>query len=73
LRVTRQGSLLAKEYPELMMDNIDDVHESRFKALEEIEREDQNSSGIQQTCHGRIVSSWRSSMENDFSIGGSKW
>jgi hypothetical protein len=39
LRVTRQGSLLAKEYPELMMDNIDDVHESRFKALEEIERE----------------------------------
>jgi hypothetical protein len=33
LRVTGQGSLSAKEYHELMMDKIDDVHESRFKAF----------------------------------------
>jgi hypothetical protein len=39
LRVTRQGSLSAKEYHELMVDKIDDVYESRFKALEEIEKE----------------------------------
>jgi hypothetical protein len=39
LRVTRQCSLLAKEYHELMMDKVDDVHESHFKALEEIEKE----------------------------------
>jgi hypothetical protein len=39
LRVTGQGSLLAKEYHELMMDKIDDIPESRFKALEEIEKE----------------------------------
>jgi hypothetical protein len=39
LRVTRQGGLLAKEYHELMMDKIDDVHKSRFKVLEEIEKE----------------------------------
>jgi hypothetical protein len=38
LRVTRQDSLSAKEYQELMMDKIDNVPESRFKALEEIER-----------------------------------
>jgi hypothetical protein len=34
LRVTGLGSLSAKGYHELMMDNIEDVHESRFKALE---------------------------------------
>jgi hypothetical protein len=39
LRVTRQNHLSAKEYNELMMDKIDDTLESRFKALEEIERE----------------------------------
>jgi hypothetical protein len=39
LRVIGQGSLSAKEYHKLMMDKIDDVHESRFKALEEIEKE----------------------------------
>jgi hypothetical protein len=39
LRVTGQDSLSAKEYHELMMDKIDDVPESRFKALEKIERE----------------------------------
>jgi hypothetical protein len=38
LRVTGQDSL-SVEYHELMMDKIDDVHESRFKALEEIEKE----------------------------------
>jgi hypothetical protein len=37
LRVTGQGSLSTKEYHELMMDMIDDVPESRFKALEEIQ------------------------------------
>jgi hypothetical protein len=39
LRVFRQGSLSAKECHELMMDKIDDVSKSRFKALEEIEKE----------------------------------
>jgi hypothetical protein len=39
LRVTGHDSLWAKEYHELMMDKIDDVPESRFKALEEIEKE----------------------------------
>jgi hypothetical protein len=38
LRVTRQDSLSAKEYQELMMDKIDNVPENRFKALEKIER-----------------------------------
>ncbi len=39
LRVTGQGSLSAKEYHELMMDKIDGIPKSRFKALEEIEME----------------------------------
>jgi hypothetical protein len=39
LRVTEQDSLSAKKYHELMMDKIDDVPKSRFKALEEIEKE----------------------------------
>jgi hypothetical protein len=39
LRVTGQGSLLAKGYHELMMDRIDDVPEGWFKALVEIEKE----------------------------------
>jgi hypothetical protein len=39
LRVTEQDSLSAKEYHELMMDKIDDVHKSQFKALKEIEKE----------------------------------
>jgi hypothetical protein len=38
LRVTEQYSLSAKEYHKLMMDKIDDIPESRVKALEEIER-----------------------------------
>jgi hypothetical protein len=43
LRVIGQGSLSAKEYHKLMMDKIDDVHESRFKVLEEREGEYQDS------------------------------
>jgi hypothetical protein len=39
LRVTEQYSLSAKEYHKLMMDKIDDIPESRVKALEEIEKE----------------------------------
>jgi hypothetical protein len=39
LRVTGQGSLSAKEHHELMMDKIDDIPESRFKVLEDIEKE----------------------------------
>jgi hypothetical protein len=39
LRVTGQSSLSAKEYHELMRDKIDDVPESRFKVLAEIEKE----------------------------------
>jgi hypothetical protein len=39
LRVTKQGSLSAKEYHELMMDKIDDICESLFEALQEIEEE----------------------------------
>jgi hypothetical protein len=39
LRVTRYGSLSAEEYHELMMDRIDDVPESQFRALEEIDKE----------------------------------
>jgi hypothetical protein len=39
LRVTGQGSLSVKEYHELMMDKIDGIQESRFKVLEEIEKE----------------------------------
>jgi hypothetical protein len=74
LRVIGQGSLLAKEYHELLMDKIDDVPESQFKALEDIEKENiMIAKGIQQTCHGKIISSWRSSMENNFVVGNSKW
>jgi hypothetical protein len=39
LRVTKHGSLSAKEYHEFMMDRIDDVPESWFKALKLIEKE----------------------------------
>jgi single-stranded DNA-specific DHH superfamily exonuclease len=39
MRVAWQERLSAKEYGELMMDMIDEVSESRRKALEEIERE----------------------------------
>jgi hypothetical protein len=39
LRITGQDYLLAKEYTELMIDKVDEVPESRLKALEEIEKE----------------------------------
>jgi hypothetical protein len=39
LRVTGQAHLPDEECNELMMDKIDDAPESRFKALEEIEKE----------------------------------
>jgi hypothetical protein len=42
-RVTGQDSLSAKQYHELMMDKIDNVPKSRFKALEEIEGEGEDS------------------------------
>jgi hypothetical protein len=38
-RVAGQEALSTEEYAELRMENIDDVHESRFKALEEIEKD----------------------------------
>jgi hypothetical protein len=74
LRVTGQGSLSAKEYHELMMDKIDDVHESWFKALEEIQKEKiKIAKAYNKHVMEKFVSSWRSSMENDFAIGDSKW
>jgi hypothetical protein len=39
LRVTGQGSLSPKEYHGLIMDKTNDIPESRFKALGEIEKE----------------------------------
>jgi hypothetical protein len=63
LRVTGQGSLLAKEYHELMMDKIDDVHESQFKALEEIEKE---KSKIAKAYNKRVV-------EKSFQVGDLVW
>jgi polynucleotide 5'-kinase involved in rRNA processing len=38
LRITGQDYLSVKEYTELMMDKVDEVPESRLKALEEIEK-----------------------------------
>jgi transposase InsO family protein len=38
-RVTLQYALSAKEYSSLLMDQIDEVHESRLRALEEIKKE----------------------------------
>jgi hypothetical protein len=56
-----------------MMDKIDDVHKSRFKVLEEMEKE---KIKIAKVYNKRVMeknSSWRSSMENNFAIGDSKW
>jgi hypothetical protein len=39
LRAIGHGNLSTREYHELMMDKIDDAPESRFKVLEEIEKE----------------------------------
>jgi hypothetical protein len=38
-RITGHNASLAKEYEELMMDKIDEVPESRFKAMRRIEEE----------------------------------
>jgi hypothetical protein len=63
LRVTGQGSLSAKQYHELMMDKIDDVHESQFKALEEIEKE---KIKIDKAYNKRV-------MEKSFQVGDLVW
>jgi hypothetical protein len=63
LRVTGQDSLSAMEYHELMMDKIDDVPESRFKALEEIEREKVK---ISKAYNKRV-------MEKSFQVGDLVW
>jgi hypothetical protein len=63
LRVTGQGSLSAKEYHELMMDKIDDVHESRFKALGEIEKD---KIKIAKAYNKRVV-------EKSFQVGELVW
>jgi hypothetical protein len=38
-RVFDQDTLVAKEYADLMMDRVDEVHEDRLQALKEIEKE----------------------------------
>jgi hypothetical protein len=38
-RITKQDALSAKEYTEGMMDRIDELPKSRFRALEEMEKE----------------------------------
>jgi hypothetical protein len=63
LRVTRQGSLSAKEYHVLMMDKIDDVPESQFKALEKIEKE---KIKIAKAYNKRV-------MEKSFQVGDLVW
>jgi hypothetical protein len=63
LRITGQDSLSAEEYHELMMDKIDDVHESRFKALEEIDKE---KIKIAKAYNKRV-------MEKSFQIGDLVW
>jgi hypothetical protein len=63
LRVTGQDSFSAKEYDELMMDKIDDIHERRFKALEEIEREKVK---IAKAYNKRVV-------EKSFHVGDLVW
>jgi hypothetical protein len=63
LKVTGLDSLSAKEYHELMMDKIDDVPESRFKALEEIEKEKVK---IAKAYNKRV-------MENSFQVGDLVW
>jgi flagellar biosynthesis/type III secretory pathway protein FliH len=82
LRITRQDYLSAKEYTELTMDKVDEAPESRLKALEEIEKE---MVKIAKAYNKRVVeklfqvgdlvwkTSGRSSRENDFAIGDSKW
>jgi hypothetical protein len=61
---------LAKEYTELMMNKVDEAPESIGGNRE---GEGKDSHGIQQMCCEKIISSGRSSMENDFAVGESKW
>jgi hypothetical protein len=63
LRVTGQDSLSAKKYHRLVMDKIDDVPKSRFKTLEEIEREKVK---IAKTYNKRVVEKW-------FQVGDLVW
>jgi hypothetical protein len=62
-RITEQGSLSAKEYHELMMDKINDIHKSQFKALEEIEKE---KIKIAKAYNKRVV-------EKSFQVGDLVW
>jgi hypothetical protein len=63
LRVTKQVSLSAKEYHELMMDRIDDIPESQFKASEGLEKE---KIKIVKAHNKRV-------MENLFQVGDLVW
>jgi hypothetical protein len=63
LRITRHGSLSAKEYHELMMDKIDGVHKGWFKASEEIEKE---KNKIAKAYNKHVV-------EKSFQIGDLVW
>jgi endo-alpha-1,4-polygalactosaminidase (GH114 family) len=65
LRETGQDHLSAKEYNELMMDKIDDTPESRFKALEEIEKEKEKAK-IVKAYNKRV-------MEKSFQVGDLVW
>jgi hypothetical protein len=74
LRITRQDYLSTKEYTELMMDKVDEVPESRLKALEEIENEKVKiANAYNKRVVEKMFSSGISSMENDFAVGDSKW
>jgi hypothetical protein len=70
LMINGQDYLSAKEYTEL-------IRRSPWKPTQSFggnrEGEGKDSQGIQQTCNGKIISSGRSSMENDFTVGDSKW
>jgi hypothetical protein len=63
LRVTGQAHLSAKEYNELIMDKIDDAPKSRFKALEEIEKDKVK---IAKAYNKRV-------MEKSFQVGDLVW
>jgi hypothetical protein len=63
LRVTVQDSLSSKEYHELMMDRIDGIPKSRFKALEEIGKEKIKIAKAYKKCV----------MEKSFQVGDIVW
>jgi hypothetical protein len=62
-RASGQDNLSAKEYNELMMDAIDDVPESRFRALREIEKE---KIKIAKAYNKRVI-------EKSFQVGDLVW